>query len=78
VLADSLVDDGEMEEVFVMEGKIVAIKDRKNRSKKTILVVSLQNTLHDLHYVGIDTCSAVSVSTERKDFAFINDSMAAK
>ncbi len=34
---------------------------------KTILVVriSLANALHDLDLVGIDTCSAVSVSTER-------------
>ena len=41
-------------------------------------MVSLLNTLHDLNYVGIDTCSAVSVSTERKDFAFIDDSLEAK
>jgi hypothetical protein len=81
VLVDSLVDDGELEEVLVMERKIVAVKDRascKNGSKKTILVVSLLNILHDLHHVGIDTCSAVSVSTERKDFAFIDESLAAK
>ncbi len=41
-------------------------------------MVSLLNTLHDLSYVGIDTCSAVSVSTERKDFAFVDDSQDAR
>jgi hypothetical protein len=46
--------------------------------RKTVLVISLLNTLHDLNYVGIDTCSAVSVSTERKDFQFIDDSQEAK
>jgi hypothetical protein len=46
--------------------------------EKTVLVISLLNTLHDLNYVGIDTCSAVSVSTERGDFAFVDDSKAAK
>ncbi len=29
---------------------------------------------HSLEYVGIDTCSALSVSTEASDFIFIDDS----
>ncbi len=47
---------------------------------KTTLVVrvSLANSLHDLDLVGIDTCSAVSVSTEKEDFIFIDDSKVAK
>ncbi len=46
--------------------------------EKIVLVISLLNTLHDLNYVGIDTCSTVSGSTERGDFSFIDDSQAAK
>lgn len=30
------------------------------------------NALHPLDHVGIDTCSARSVSTERDDFLFID------
>ena len=47
---------------------------------KTALVVriSLANSLHDLDLVGIDTCSAVSVSTEKKDFIFVDESRSAK
>jgi hypothetical protein len=36
------------------------------------------NSLHDLSLVGIDTCSAVSVSTEPEDFLFIDRSDDAK
>jgi hypothetical protein len=47
---------------------------------KTTLVVrvSLANFLHDLDLVGIDTCSAVSVSTEKEDFIFVDESKSAK
>jgi hypothetical protein len=47
---------------------------------KTALVVriSLANSLHDLDLVGIDTCSAVSVSTEKEDFIFVDESRSAK
>jgi hypothetical protein len=47
---------------------------------KTTLVVrvSLANSLHDLDLVGIDTCSAVSVSTEKDDFIFVDESKEAK
>ena len=40
--------------------------------------VSLANSLHDLDLVGIDTCSAVSVSTEKEDFIFVDESRSAK
>jgi hypothetical protein len=52
----------------------------KPRDPKTTLVVriSLANSLHDLDLVGIDTCSAVSVSTEREDFIFVDESNEAK
>jgi hypothetical protein len=62
-------------------------KDLSNRKKrsvkkkgKTTLVVkiSLANSLHDLDLVGIDTCSAVSVSTEKEDFIFIDGSREAR
>ncbi len=47
---------------------------------KTTLVVRvlLANSLHDLDLVGIDTCSAVSVSTEKEDFIFVDESKDAK
>jgi hypothetical protein len=50
------------------------------KSDKTTLVVriSLANSLHDLDLVGIDTCSAVSVSTEKEDFIFVDESREAK
>jgi hypothetical protein len=50
------------------------------KSNKTTLVVkvSLANALHDLDLVGIDTCSAVSVSTEKEDFIFVDGSREAK
>ncbi len=50
------------------------------KSDKTTLVVriSLANSLHDLDLVGIDTCAAVSVSTEKEDFIFVDESREAK
>jgi hypothetical protein len=50
------------------------------KSGKTTLVVriSLANALHDLDLVGIDTCSAVSVSTEKEDFIFVDESREAR
>jgi hypothetical protein len=36
------------------------------------------NALHDLSLVGIDTCSAVSVSTELEDFLFVDRSEEAR
>jgi hypothetical protein len=52
----------------------------EGKSNKTILVVkvSLANSLHDLDLVGIDTCSAVSVSTEKDDFIFVDGSQEAR
>ena len=73
-------DLDETDEVEVREDLI----DRKRRSVKrkgkTTLVVkiSLANSLHDLDLVGIDTCSAVSVSTEKEDFIFIDGSRKAR
>jgi hypothetical protein len=69
-----------MEETVTDEGNMEALVDYPfvESKEKTVLVISLLNTLHDLNYVGIDTCSAVSVSTEKGDFSFIDDSQAAK
>ena len=52
----------------------------EGKSNKTTLVVkvSLSNSLHDLDLVGIDTCSAVSVSTEKEDFIFVDGSREAR
>jgi hypothetical protein len=38
----------------------------------------LSQPLHSLDYVGIDTCSALSVSTENKDFVYIDRSVEAR
>ena len=41
-------------------------RSNEKRGKTALVVrVSLANSLHDLDLVGIDTCSAVSVSTEK-------------
>ena len=52
--------------------------DEKPGKTALVVRVSLANSLHDLDLVGIDTCSAVSVSTEREDFIFIDESREAK
>jgi hypothetical protein len=80
VLSDLLDAKDRMEETVTSERDMEALSDFPfvKPKKKTVLVISLLNTLHDLNYVGIDTCSAVSVSTERKDFPFIDDSQEAK
>jgi hypothetical protein len=80
VLSDRLDAKGRMEETVTSETDMEALSDFPfvESKKKTVLVISLLNTLHDLTYVGIVTCSAVSVSTERNDFAFIDDSQEAR
>ena len=49
-------------------------RSAKKKSKTTLVIkISLSSSLHDLDLVGIDTCSAVSVSTEKEDFIFIDE-----
>jgi hypothetical protein len=45
---------------------------------KDAVVLVTNSSLHDLELVGIDTCSAVSVSTEVEDFLYVDDSPEAK
>ncbi len=73
-------EDGTITEAFAEEDSITEEEVRIPRSKKgkTVLTISLLNALHDLERVGIDTCSAVVVSTEPEDFLFIDDSPEAK
>ncbi len=80
VLSDRLNVENLMEETVTSEENMEALVDYPfvGSKEKTVPVISLLNTLHDLNYVGIDTCSAVSVSTEKGDFSFIDDSQAAK
>jgi hypothetical protein len=47
-------------------------------SPTTCLPISGSSPLLPLNYVGIDTCSALSVSTQRADFSFLDESIAAK
>ncbi len=44
----------------------------------TVLPVSASKILHPMNHVGIDTCSAVSVSTERADFLYLDESVEAR
>jgi hypothetical protein len=69
-------DAGTIFEAFAEERSITDEEVMKPKSKKgkTVLTISLLNTLHDLDRVGIDTCSAVAVSTDPEDFLFIDDS----
>jgi hypothetical protein len=65
----------------VMEEDLIERKIRSVQKKGKITLVikiSLANALHDLDLVGIDTCSAVSVSTEKDDFIFIDESREAR
>jgi hypothetical protein len=80
VLPDRLNAENLIEETVTSEENMEALVDYPfvESKEKTVLVISLLNTLHDLNYMGIDTCSAVSVSTEKGDFSFIDDSQAAK
>jgi hypothetical protein len=49
-----------------------------NRQSRTVLPVNFSRSLHDMRYVGIDTCSAVSVSTELADFFYLDRSVKAR
>jgi hypothetical protein len=68
-----LIEHGDTQgniDLSVIEEDLIERKNRSVRKKgKTTLVVkiSLANAFHDLDLVGIDTCSAVSVSTEKDD-----------
>jgi hypothetical protein len=54
------------------------VKNPKRKKGKTLLTIYFLNALHDLDRVGIDTFSAVAVSTEPEDFLYIDDSPEAK
>jgi hypothetical protein len=51
---------------------------KKKLYRATALPVVMATALHPMGYCGIDTCSAVSVSTERADFAYLDESVEAK
>ncbi len=55
----------------------VIIKTLNGIKEKTVLPISSTKSLHPMDYVGIDTCSAVSVSTEIADFIFVDRSFEA-
>ncbi len=40
--------------------------------------MSRTKNLHSIDHVGVDTCSAVSVSTEIGDFVYLDQSLEAK
>jgi hypothetical protein len=53
------------------------IKGEKRKGASTSLPI-LSQPLHSLDFVGIDTCSALTVSTERGDFVFLDRSQGAR
>ncbi len=53
-------------------------ENKKDWGDKDAVVLMTNSSLRDLGLVGIDTCSAVSVSTEMSDFLYVDDSPAAK
>jgi hypothetical protein len=69
VLSDQLDEKNRMEETVTSEGNMEALADYPfvESKQRSVLVISLLNTLHDLSYVGIDTCSAVSFGVHRKE-----------
>jgi hypothetical protein len=73
-------DSGTIVEALAEERSITdeEVKRPKRKKGKTVLTMSLLNDLHDHDRVGMDTCSAVAVSTEPEDFLFIDDSPEAK
>jgi hypothetical protein len=66
-------------ESFITIGKEEDIRPSKwgDLQASTSLPTST-DTLHSMDVVGIDTCSALSVSTERSDFLFLDTSSKAK
>ena len=52
----------------------------KGSTKRTVtsLPVSKSKVLHPMNHVGVDTCSAVSVSTEVADFLYLDKSEEAR
>jgi hypothetical protein len=73
-------------DVMVLEKHITSFKwhhplsarnDRDHTCLPTILTIEATH-LHPLDHVGIDTCSALTVSTQRDDFLFIDSSEQAK
>ena len=55
---------------------------RFENSRKQLSFMGIENdggeALHPLNLIGVDTCSALSVSTERDDFWFVDESPEAK
>ncbi len=62
---------------WIRESMMWKSKDAKKR-KVTALTVRKSKALHPLDHVGIDTCSAVSVSTEIADFVYLDTSLEAR
>ena len=53
-------------------------EDKSKKKMKVCLMGRKACTLHSMSRIGIDTCSALSVSTEVSDFMFIDESTAAR
>jgi hypothetical protein len=77
----SVTHDAHRGIIAALEKKRKKKRDEETDSKlkaTCLLTYPANHPLHSLEYVGIDTCSAMSVSTESEDFVFIDDSIEAK
>ena len=70
---DTIAEDVKGRRGWIRESKI-----KMRHQTATSLPVILATALHPMDHVGIDTCSAVSVSTERADFVYLDESQEAK
>ena len=73
---DSIANDVPGKRGWIKESTI--IKKLNGRVSMTVLPVNVAKPLHDMRYVGIDTCSAVSVSTDLADFFYLDRSEEAR
>ncbi len=70
---DTIAEDFRGRRGWIRESTI-----KKKRQQATSLLIVMVTALHPMDYVGIDTCSAVSASTERADFVYLDESQEAK
>jgi hypothetical protein len=74
---DSIAATTPGREGWVRESMVWKTKG-SGRSGVTALPVSRSKTLHPMNHVGVDTCSAASVSSEIADFLYLDESVEAR
>ena len=77
-VVESNIRNMDWAEVPGVGGPPDAILTPESSSSSGATCLVAMSTLHSMDHVGIDTCSAMSVSSEVGDFTFIDSSEAAK